>query len=48
MKLRYRFYDFVYKNIVSFLQLAQAFFAFWLDPRARQPELHQQLLGTAP
>lgn len=48
MRLRYIFCYFVYKNITSFLQLAQAFFAIWLDPRARQPELRQQLLGIAP
>lgn len=48
MRLRYMFCDFVYKNIASFLQLAQAFFAIWLDPRARKPELRQQLLGIAP
>ncbi|WP_225920182.1 chalcone isomerase family protein [Pseudomonas vanderleydeniana] len=26
---------------------AQAFFAIWLDPRARDPQLRQQLLGLA-
>lgn len=28
-------------------QFARAFFDIWLDPRTRNPELRQQLLGTA-
>lgn len=28
-------------------QFAQAFFAIWLDPRTSNPELREQLLGTA-
>lgn len=27
---------------------ARAFFAIWLDPRTRQPQLRQQLLGDSP
>jgi len=26
-------------------EFAEAFFAIWLDPRTRDPELRQQLLG---
>ena len=29
-------------------QFAEAFFAIWLDPRTRNPELRRQLLGTNP
>ncbi|TBN33707.1 chalcone isomerase family protein [Pseudomonas sp. BGI-2] len=32
---------------VKDLQFARAFFAIWLDPRTRNPELRQQLLGSA-
>jgi hypothetical protein len=32
---------------VKDLQFARAFFDIWLDPRTRNPELRQQLLGTA-
>ena len=28
--------------------LAQAFFAIWLDPRSREPDLRERLLGLAP
>jgi hypothetical protein len=28
-------------------QFARAFFDIWLDPRTRNPELREQLLGTA-
>ncbi|MET1070965.1 MAG: chalcone isomerase family protein [Pseudomonas prosekii] len=30
------------------VQFAEAFFAIWLDPRTRNPELRRQLLGTNP
>ncbi|KAB0495748.1 chalcone isomerase family protein [Pseudomonas vancouverensis] len=33
---------------VDDLQFAQAFFAIWLDPRTKDPELRAQLLGTVP
>lgn len=34
------------QHTVNDPQFARAFFAIWLDPRTRNPELRQQLLGT--
>lgn len=35
------------QHVVRDVAFANAFFAIWLDPRTRNPELRAQLLGTA-
>lgn len=36
------------QHVVSDPAFARAFFAIWLDPRTRNPELRAQLLGSSP